>query len=1483
MNRFFLTMVIVLTVILFASGQSVACTSWPEAEISCPDPCVSVGETVYLNDGGSYDPDNDPCSGTGIVAYEWIFPDEAYYICGRYNKNAKCKFYPAGTYEVKLKVTDDEGWSSQTTVEITVEAASNTQWYVKADGNDDSDGHDWDHAFRSIDVGIGSADDEDTVTAEEGIYNESISFRGRDITVTSTNPDDPAVVANTVIDSVGLASVVTFEGTETSDCKLTGFTIRDGGLQDDVDTSNPVAHWKLDETSGDALDSSGNDHHGTLSGAPTWVPSGGKINGALSFDGDNDYVEMSQDNYKGITGTNPRTCAAWIKKDSTAWGDIISWGDNVDGERWHLWVDGDGHLRLAVKGGYVVALYTNLNDGNWHHVAATFEIGADGNPNEANVTDVKLYVDGKEDTYTTSTQGINTGNDQNVKIGLLTTSNAKYFDGIIDDVRIYNKALSAKEVSELADIREPVGHWKLDESASSPDPCEAVDSSDNGNTGYLQNMEDTDWTAGKFGNALEFDGTDEYVTITGYKGITGKNARTCAAWIRINLGSSDSDYATIVSWGNNNSSGERWQFMLRDHDTDSEYQLRVSVKSGAKYGSTDLNENDNQWHHVAVTWEDDGTPDVEDVKLYVDGVEETDCTTDSQTINTDGNKDVRIGDYNSTNNYFKGNIDDVRIYDRALTEGEIGQLYRGGGGIYGNDTTGATIDKCVITENSALEGGAVNYAGTIKGCTISGNSSPYNGGGFSNCSGTVRSCIVSSNTAQDYGGGFYNCDGATIENCTIVDNSSVVAGGGLKDCDGTTTITNCIIWGNDPCQLVDSSTPTYSCIEDWSGGGTGNINSDPCFVDSANDDYHIQPISPCIDEGDPCGTYSGQTDIDGDDRVIDIGGEGNGNVDVDMGADEFLPVPLQANSPLPGDSTTGVNIDAVLSWTAGLYAELHDVYLGQSYNAVLNATKVSAEYKGTQSSTIYDHPVSFDYATYYWRIDEVNSTGTTTGNVWSFTTCYDHCFVDNSGSPSWPNVFTDIHFALNAVCESGVIWVADGTYTITNAIYIGQSKEDVCIYGGFAGDENPDTFDLDDRNFTTNETIIDGDNAENFICVWIHYDCTIDGFTIKNAGSSTKYGIGISCYDISSACTIANCNITNNGKGMDIISSTSPMITNCTFSGNGYYTGYSYAGSGMSISSSSPTVSNCEFSDNISTGLGIGGSIEDTSPTISNCVFNENGNADSDGGGIDIFIPTDYSYITIENCIFTNNTAEKGGGIYAYLHNTHSDLEISNCVFYQNNATYTGAAGGGLHAADGSSTEELELFNCLFISNGNSSSKGGAIACKNNYSLEAVNCTFYGNIASQGGAVYSTKSSGKTTNCDTDLINCILWGNTATSGHEVYCDNSGIFSNTITLEYCDIENTTGWMREDTGNKAYVDWENNENIYGNPLFDDTSDPDGTDNTFRTSDDGFALTLSSGCRNTGDNVTGYPYYLSEDITNGGRKVGTAVDRGAYEYGN
>jgi hypothetical protein len=123
----------------------------------------------------------------------------------------------------------------------------------------------------------------------------------------------------------------------------------------------------------------------------------------------------------------------------------------------------------------------------------------------------------------------------------------------------------------------------------------------------------------------------------------------------------------------------------------------------------------------------------------------------------------------------------------------------------------------------------------------------------------------------------------TLTNCTFNRNSAT-EGGGIYNVDESYLIaTNCIFWDNGN-EIYNTSTSnpviTYSDIEGGGYPGEGNINSDPCFVNASNGDCHLKLISPCINAGDPNGNYTGQTDIDGDERVI----AGR----VDMGADEAI-------------------------------------------------------------------------------------------------------------------------------------------------------------------------------------------------------------------------------------------------------------------------------------------------------------------------------------------------------------------------------------------------------------------------------------------------------------------------------------------------------------------------------------------------------------------------------------------------------------------
>ena len=166
------------------------------------------------------------------------------------------------------------------------------------------------------------------------------------------------------------------------------------------------------------------------------------------------------------------------------------------------------------------------------------------------------------------------------------------------------------------------------------------------------------FVAGKVGQAISFDGFDEYVNIDGYKGILADAAGvqhefTLSAWIKT---TADGE---IITWGTN-TGGQRMTFRV---DT----VLRVEHGSGNIRGTNGPDLRDGRWHHVAATVPQGGR--MMDVRLYVDGSDVTPGSTTTDAFNLTANVDVRIGMSGPTGGglFFTGLIDDVRMYDRVLS------------------------------------------------------------------------------------------------------------------------------------------------------------------------------------------------------------------------------------------------------------------------------------------------------------------------------------------------------------------------------------------------------------------------------------------------------------------------------------------------------------------------------------------------------------------------------------------------------------------------------------------------------------------------------------------------------------------------------------------------------------------------------------------------------------------------------------------------
>jgi len=227
-----------------------------------------------------------------------------------------------------------------------------------------------------------------------------------------------------------------------------------------------------------------------------------------------------------------------------------------------------------------------------------------------------------------------------------------------------------------------------------------------------------------------------------------------------------------------------------------------------------------------------------------------------------------------------------------------------GGGIRCYNSS-PTIANCIIANNRGFSSGggiwSANSSPVITNCAII-NNNVTNGsaGGVYSAGGTpiITNCTITNNSARDGAGGIrcswmYVPCAATISNCTVSSNTP----GGIYCYESSPTFNNTILWSNADYQIYTSYgsnvTLNYCDYADntinpnnivGSGTVTANncITNDPLFVDTANGDYHLQAISPCIDAGDNSLVPAGvTTDLDGNPRIQ--------NGIVDIGAYEYQP------------------------------------------------------------------------------------------------------------------------------------------------------------------------------------------------------------------------------------------------------------------------------------------------------------------------------------------------------------------------------------------------------------------------------------------------------------------------------------------------------------------------------------------------------------------------------------------------------------------
>ena len=450
----------------------------------------------------------------------------------------------------------------------------------------------------------------------------------------------------------------------------------------------PIAHWKLDDASGSTAIDSANSNDGSLAGNPSWGD--GATGGALDFDGSGDRVDAG---VMLADGTPELTITAWVYKRDGGDDRVVAKSTSTSRTD-HIYSLGVANTTIRVRlktednGGTSDYDGGNITLNEWTHLAFTYD-GAS----------LRIYKNGVQ-TATHAVTGPVVASSIETVLGNVNDSDNRYWNGLLDDVRIYNRALAASEIAELGDYLavSSSAHWKLDDGSGTT----ALDSV-GGHHGTLTN--DPAWTAGGIrGGALDFDGVDDYIDVPHNDALSLSSQLTISVWV-YNTSPSFTDTYRIISKETPGANDNFWLSLQNQ---------TVWFGVGDSFFPTSTTLTADSWHHVAASFDDASN----DVRLYLDGVEVDQFFTGASiTPNTSA---LRIGANWESNKHWEGLLDDVRLYDRVLSAADVAALADSLSGTADahwplDDASGTTAVDIVGAHDGTLTGGPVWTLGQIDG------------------------------------------------------------------------------------------------------------------------------------------------------------------------------------------------------------------------------------------------------------------------------------------------------------------------------------------------------------------------------------------------------------------------------------------------------------------------------------------------------------------------------------------------------------------------------------------------------------------------------------------------------------------------------------------------------------------------------------------------------------------------------------------------
>jgi len=726
---------------------------------------------------------------------------------------------------------------------------------------------------------------------------------------------------------------------------------------------NLVAHYALD---GDANDT-GNvapATDGALYGNPGWTAGRVGLGGSIDFvevdlgEGlyDGDFVQIPDANKLDIT--EELTVAFWLRVDDfgSSWQTIVIKGTAYDEQVWKFEQDGpelfpDGRILFGLEttpwcGARSIS---SVDDGKWHHIAGTYD--NDGGTEESPAVQC-LYIDGVQEVEQFSSAGLIPTNDLDLFINLV--KDGRHFDGGCDDLRIYNRALSASEIWDLYNVPQLMAHF--------PDP----------NTETVGVASDAllSWTAGDY--AVTHDvylGTDE-------DAVTNATTASDEYIVRQEPNSYDPDLelGQIYYWRIdevNSAGGPEWPGWVWSFTVASYYPSDPSPADGYQYAALD----------AELTWTEGYGALKHKVWFgtvypppYV-GITDTNSSHDPGPLEPNETYYWKIYALDGPEGHKMG-----PDWSFRTTTGLRGHwTFDDGDGNKPADSSGnnnyavfgVSPNSLPTWTTSGRIGGALEFDGDEDWVEVTHDP---------NFDITESMTVTVWIKINDFGGAYQSIIGK-------YDNWKFERGPEVGGLGGT------ILWvieGGAPWTTYGSENIDDGEWHHLAGVYDGTTGEQYLYVDGVEDEMTSgTPPHPVPTSTNPL--YIGSNGLDcviDDLRVYDYN-----LTPAEIWDMASIPWLIAHNANPANRSTVATDADGLLtlSWAGGTEATSHDVYFGTDFNDVNDATRTHDPNnvlvsQGQPGTTYPAGPLETEQI-YYWRIDEFGAPGGPyKGDIWQFTT-----------------------------------------------------------------------------------------------------------------------------------------------------------------------------------------------------------------------------------------------------------------------------------------------------------------------------------------------------------------------------------------------------------------------------------------------------------------------------------------------------------------